>query len=161
MLKVLWDKKTSKLSLNLLRVAVYCSTWVLPLRVICIPSEALLEKTRFSFVRGCQCRVRDEGLCPLLSQCWDHIWFRPVQALFRLPQSLLVHMCIRRLLPHLEGLSLVSFIPVGSHSLSAEFLESRGGKIWWTHPIQDWEFQDLLLSAHSPVVGLCICSHPL
>lgn len=57
-------------------LAVYCWTLCLTLKVVCIPSEAGLEKIIFHWEKlsfGLCFWVKDVSLCLLSSQCWDRI----------------------------------------------------------------------------------------
>lgn len=81
------NKIKQKLSLN-----SFCVGHLLSLKVGCIPSEPLLEKTTFSFASAYQLEVASElpmGTCVyFLVLCWDSVWQRMIQALGTLPQSL-------------------------------------------------------------------------
>lgn len=54
---------------------IYCGAQGLPLKVVCIPSETRVEKTKFSSARGCQLEIAlglEIGVCiHVYSQHWD------------------------------------------------------------------------------------------
>ena len=75
--------------------------WDQALRVVCVPSETLLEKTVlfffFSFASSYQLDMASELEMRArvhFFQHWDHIWCRPTEALCMLPQSLWALVCI-------------------------------------------------------------------
>jgi hypothetical protein len=84
---------------NLQKCHWVCFVWVwsLSLSVVCIPSETLLEK-KIASISSYQLDIASGlGMGVFVYfpfQHWDSIWFRPVQTLCMLPQSLWVHMCI-------------------------------------------------------------------
>lgn len=69
--------------------------WALPLRVVCIHSETLLDKTNFSFSSSYKLERDSElgvGAHVYFSlEYWDPIWCSSLQDLCMLPQSLKFH----------------------------------------------------------------------
>lgn len=111
------------------------------------------EKTKFLFASSYQLTIAS-GLgiraSVHFSQVWDLTWCTPIEALWRLSQSLWVHMNVDA--GDLEDrVSLVSSIPpvpyVLSTSTYAGFLSPKG--IWWKHPILCWIFWGFFLFANS------------
>lgn len=91
----------------------------------CIPIEIPLKKTNFSFASGYQLEIASGlgmGAGVHISQHWDHMWCRPEQALCVLPQSLSSYVLVLLFLKDL--VSVVSFIPSGSYTLSASYSNS-------------------------------------
>lgn len=103
-------------------------------RVVCVPSETLWVKAKFSFVSYYQLRITSElgmGTCiPFCSQYRDSIRHRTMQALCMLPWSLCVHMfvgpamlgspCLFHILCSLWLLQLVILPPLPQGSLIPE-----------------------------------------
>lgn len=94
-----------------------------------------------------------------LSLSWDLIWFRPVQALWMLPNSLWFHMCISLVVSRSRFLGVfhLHWIFLQTYSLlffGVSLSPNGGAWIWWICSTQDM-FQGLSLSAHCPDVGLC------
>lgn len=80
--------------------------------------------------------------------------------------SLCEFICVLALSCLEDSVSLVSSIISGCYDLSAssstQLPESWGGEVWWgSPPIQDWVLQSLSLSAHCPVLSLCVNSNLL
>lgn len=71
-------------------LAIYCWTWGLPVHVVCLPNETLLQKAKYSFVSGYQLEIAsDLGMGYVFLSSFSPetpIWLRPV--------SLWLHMCI-------------------------------------------------------------------
>lgn len=146
-----WDKSLQKYPWIYFMLALYCWTWSLLLSITNIFCEIQLKKTKFSLGSLCQSEIASSsvlGPCPISpvqslcchSLCeFTRVWIR---------------LCLKTLYPwncpSPLGLSF-SLPPVSYSSWSPE------GR----HPIQGWVLQNLSLSAHCPVVGLCIDSHLL
>ena len=57
---------TSKDAAGLVVTGISCWACCVPLRVVCLPGEMMVEKTNFDFSIGHSVWVRDSNICPLL-----------------------------------------------------------------------------------------------
>lgn len=82
----LWSKEPLKLPLSSFRVDHLLRTWGLAFSMVCIPSETLLEKTKFSFANSYQWEESSGlgigGCVHLLCRHWDPIWSTPMQTVY-------------------------------------------------------------------------------
>lgn len=140
---------------------IYSWAWVLPLSVICILSENMLERNNY-FVSGYQLEITSElelGVCVHISQHWDLICHRPEWALcMLLPQSLWVLLCLK------DRISLVFFIPYESYSIFSP--SSTGLPKWWEEGFDgdipfSFECSKVTHILRSVQLCVCICSHLL
>lgn len=103
-------------------LATYCWARELPLNLVCIPTETLLENTNFSFMNGYQLEI-DSGLKMEICVYYPSQPWGAAGAWVAYCHHLCDSLCVTALLSILvclEGLvSLVSTIPTGSHNLSA------------------------------------------
>lgn len=99
-------------------LAIYC--WGLGLSyVVCIPRETPLERTNFTFTNNCQLEtVSGLGMgihVDFPSRCWNHIWLGLVQALWMLPWSPWVGMCVSTVVSGWSSFffgALTTFLPL-------------------------------------------------
>lgn len=150
-------KKKSK-NTTVFVLAIYCFEWGLVLRMVCVPSENPLEKTKVLLASGYILETASElwmwACVHFHSQDWN-LW-RPCACCHSLFQYISTHVnCV------LEGLiSLVFCISSGSLNPStssyAGFPKPWGGGEGLKISHLRWIFQDL---SHCPAVGFYIYFH--
>lgn len=126
--------------------------------------ESIWENYFFFYVINNQLKLASElenEVCVnFLSQCWDCIWPRAVQALPLLPQSLWVHMCMGlvmfRRLPSFFGALHPLWLLQSFHLLFHKVLWALKGKISWIYPMYNWVFRGFSLHSVKLWVSLFV-----